>query len=235
MKSIFCLLALLLALPAHAAKITVPVDIGLGPATMTWSGALAQDQAIHYGLAIDAAAILDQATLKKHRKKIPAQFRKQLTQMDEIRVGYLLIPDTLILSPKTQNTGMYGATWSPVSLGAPLTDGPVRIKAQASALLTYAFIHSEDKALGTTHFLRPGLGLGGHLEAPLSKDIHISLAWRSALYLPQRLEGALASLGPVLDPALAENPETLDLQSTIWHVGQGTVQFHYRFPVTRSF
>jgi hypothetical protein len=235
MKKSVAVLALLVAFPAEAAKITVPVDVGVGPAALTWSGAIAQDQPIHFGLSISAAAIVDQATLKKHRKKIPAQLRRQLTQMEEIRVGYLLIPDTLIVSPKQQHTSMYGATWSPISLGVPFTDGPVRIKAQGSALFTYTFIHSDDTSLGTTHFFRPGLGLGGHMEFPLGGDFHFSVAWRSGLYLPQRLGGAIDALGPILSGALAEHPEDLDLRRSIWHVGQGSAQLHYRFPVTRGF
>ena len=42
------------------------------------------DQQWHYGVSISAAAIIDKKTLKKHKKKIPKQYRSQLKKMDEI-------------------------------------------------------------------------------------------------------------------------------------------------------
>jgi len=223
MKGLYPLLALLFCQSAEAKKIEVPIDIGVGPAALIWTGPIAQDQPIHTGLSISAAAILDQAMLKKHRKMIPKQYRRQVTQMDELRIGYLLIPDSIIISPKLQNTGMYGVNWSPLSLGMPLNPKPFSIKATADLMLTYTFIHSDDPDIGNTHFLRPGLGLGANVEFPLGGPFYFSMSWRSALYLPQRIGGGIGDLGPI---------EEGDLSQSIWHVGQGAAQLHYRFPFT---
>ena len=134
--------ALVFSSIAQAAKITVPIDIGVGPSVLNWTGDLAADQQWHYGLSISAAAIIDKKTLKKHKKKIPKQYRSQLKKMDEIRIGYALVPDTVILSPKTVNTGMFGATWSPLSLGMPIEMGNSRLRLGMDAMLTYAYIDS---------------------------------------------------------------------------------------------
>ena len=221
MKLLATLLLFCTPLAAEAGKVTVPIDIGVGPAAQIWTGPIAQDQTVHTGLAISAAAVLDQKFLKKNRKLIPKQYRRQITQMNEIRIGHLLVPDTLIISPKRDNTGMYGITWSPLSLSTPLTQGPVRLDASADLLLTYTFIHSDSDAIGNTHFLRPGLGLGSKLEFPLGGPFRFSISWRSALYVPQQVGGGLDELGPVAEG---------DLTQSIWHVGQAAAQLHYRFP-----
>jgi hypothetical protein len=233
MKTICLMFALAIPQAAHAKKVQVPIDVGVGPAALIWTGAIAQDQLVHYGLSISAAAVLDKKFLRQNKKLIPKQYRRQVTQMDEIRIGYLLIPDTLIISPKTQNTGMYGVNWSPVSLSMPLVQKPFDFKATADLMLTYTFIHSDDDAIGTTHFLRPGLGLGANLEVPLGGRFYFSMGWRSALYVPQAVGGSVLDLGLVT--VEGESVEFGgELNQTIWHVGQGSAQLHYRFPfVTR--
>jgi hypothetical protein len=221
MKILVILFALFFSSLAQAAKITVPIDVGVGPSVLNWTGDLATDQQWHYGVSISAAAIIDKKTLKKHKKKIPKQYRSQLKKMDEIRIGYALIPDTLILSPKTVNTGMYGATWSPLGLGMPVDMGNARFRLGVDALLTYAYIDSDLDSLGTTHFLRLGLGPEAGLEIPLGETFLVSFHWRSALYIPQGVGAGVANPGPILDG----NPD-----GSIWHVGQGSFQLHYRFP-----
>jgi hypothetical protein len=221
MKTFLTTLALTLPQVTFAKKVEVPIDVGVGPAAMIWTGAIAQDQPVHWGLSISASAVLDQKFLRKNRKMIPKQYRRQVTQMDEIRIGYLLIPDTVIISPKINDTGMYGVNWSPLSMGMPLVKKPFDLKATADLMLTYAYIHSDDDDVGTTHFLRPGLGLGANLELPLGGRFFLSMSWRSALYVPQAVNSSLQDLGPIEDG---------DLTQSIWHVGQGAAQLHYRFP-----
>jgi hypothetical protein len=225
MKTLSLLLALAIPQAAHAKKVAVPIDVGVGPAALIWTGAIAQDQLVHYGLSISAAAVLDKKFLRQNKKLIPKQYRRQVTQMDEIRIGHLLIPDTLIISPKTQNTGMYGVNWSPLSLNLPVVQKPFDLKATADLMLTYTFIHSDNESIGTTHFLRPGLGLGANFEVPIGGRFYFSMRWRSALYVPQAVGSSLEDLGPI---------EQGDFSKSIWHVGQGSAQLHYRFPfVTR--
>ena len=76
MKLFLSLLAVLLPLQAEARRVTVPIDIGVGPAAQIWTGPIAQDQLVHTGVSISAAAVLDQEFLKKNRKLIPKQYRR---------------------------------------------------------------------------------------------------------------------------------------------------------------
>ena len=218
MKLIYTLLGVVLATPAAAKSVEVPIEIGLGPTALMWTGPIAQDQVVHYGISVSAAAVLDKKFLKQNRKLIPKQYRKQVLKMEEIRIGHFLVPDTLIISPKTHNTGMYGATWSPLTLQVPLSG---YFKANADLLLTYAYIHSDNPDIGNTHFLRPGLGLGLEFTAPLGDRFSLGAGWRSNLYVPQELNSTIGSLGPI---------ETGDLSQSNWHVGQASVRIHYRFP-----
>ncbi|MEC7240631.1 MAG: hypothetical protein VXW32_05295 [Myxococcota bacterium] len=225
MKLFLSLYVLLASQQAEAKRVTVPIDIGVGPAAQIWTGPLAQDQLVHTGLSISAAAVLDQQFLKQNRKLIPQQYRRQITQMNEIRIGHLLVPDTLIISPKVKNTGMYGITWRPLTLSIPLIDSGIRVDTSADLLFTYTYIHSDLENLGTTHFVRPGLGLSGAIEFPLGGRFRASLYWRSGLYVPQQIGETLDELGPV---------DEGNLSQSIWHVGQGAIRLHYRFPFTTN-
>jgi hypothetical protein len=207
-----------LLLPALAAaqRVTVPVDVGVGPAAFLFFGPVFDDQPIHTGLKISVDAVLDREWLKKNQRLIPKRYRKQAQSLDEIRISpSILIPDTLIISPKVRDTGMYGATWKPLSLGLPLSSSPVRLSVGAGLLLTYAYLYSD--TLANTHFLRPGAELGVDLELQFSKRFLVSVGWESALYVPQELGG----LGL---------PDRL--RDGIFHVGQAYLQLHFRFPYT---
>jgi hypothetical protein len=207
-----------LLLPALAAaqRVTVPVDVGVGPAAFLFFGPVFEDQPIHTGLKISVDAVLDREWLKKNQRLIPKRYRKQAQSLDEIRISpSILIPDTLIISPKVRDTGMYGATWKPLSLGLPLSSSPVRLSVGAGLLLTYAYLYSD--TLADTHFLRPGAELGVDLELQFSKSFLVSVGWESALYVPQELGG----LG------LPDH-----LRDGIFHVGQAYLQLHFRFPYT---
>ncbi|MFY1826347.1 hypothetical protein ACN47A_10580 [Myxococcus fulvus] len=199
---------------AAARNVTVPVDVGVGPAAFLFFGPVFDDQPIHTGLKLSVEAVLDKDWLKKNQRAIPSRYRKYAKSVDEVRISpSIFIPDSLILSPKVRDTGMYGITWKPLGLGLPLTSGPVRLAVGGGLLLTYAYLHSD--TLADTHFVRPGAELGVDLELQLSKSFLISLGWESALYVPQELGG----LGL---------PERV--RDGIFHVGQAYLQFHVRFP-----
>ena len=201
MKTLLPLLALFCSSMAQAAKIlTVPIDVGVGPSALTWTGDLANDQPWHFGLSISAAAIIDQKTLKKHRKKIPKQYRSQLKKMDEIRIGYLLIPDTLILSPKRENTGMFGATWSPISLGIPAEVG--NSNAIGGGCLTdlhlYRFRFEEPRDTLSASRTRARC----RFRSPPGRDILVQSALALGIYIPQQIGGGVGDLGPILEGQL---------------------------------
>jgi hypothetical protein len=211
---------LLLSSAAWARNVTAPVDVGIGPAAFFFFGPVFEDQPLHTGLKLNVEAVLDEEWLRKNQALIPRKYRKQALKSGEIRFSpavLALIPDSLIISPKYRNTGIYGATWKPVGIGLPLSSSPVRFSIDAGLLLTYAYLYSDLETLGTTHFLRPGLQLGADLEFQISKSFLISIGWDSALYIPQRL-GTFS--------------ETKPLSESIFHVGQAYLMFHFRFPYT---
>ncbi len=214
------LLSLLMATSVASAKqaVEIPINVGIGPSAFMFTGALADEQPLHYGVHIDVAAIIDKATIKKHQNKIPKKYRKIVSKLGEARIGYMLIPDSLIISPKTQNTAIYGATWRPLSANLPIGLGPMELKFGAGVLLTYAYIGQDvpNADSVTTHFLRPGLDLKANLDVPFSDSLILSLGWSSGFYVPQELGGGMADLG--------------EGDQSLWHVGQAYAVFNYRFP-----
>lgn len=210
------------ASPAHAKKVTVPLDLGIGPTVlMAVPGPVFEDQPAHFGLMLSAAVVIDQATLKANKKKIPKQYRKMATQMREVRIGKIYVPETLILSPPIWGTGMYGATWRPLSLGVPLvsTDG-FSIDASAGLVLTAAFMHSTTLAAPWMVWLRPGLDLRIEAEGKLSDTVLISGGWTSRGYVPQVVGGNFFAVTP--------------LDQAIIHVGQPFLMLHVRVPITTN-
>ncbi|HLL06877.1 MAG TPA: hypothetical protein VK539_40255 [Myxococcaceae bacterium] len=222
LPSLALLSLLLLLLPSAAEaqrrRITAPVDIAVGPTALLFFGPVFDDQPIHTGLRINVEAVLDKEWLRKHQALIPRKQRGRVSKMGEIRYAPAvlgLIPETLIISPKYKNTGMYGATWKPLGFGLGLTPSPVRLSLDAGLVLTYAYMYSD--TLPNTHFLRPGLQLTADLEFQLSESFLVSLGWSSAAYIPQRV-GTFT--------------ETKPLNGSIFHVGQAFLLLHFRVPFT---
>jgi hypothetical protein len=210
------LVVALLLIPsvASAAKVTVPIDVGIGPALYHISGPVARDQPLHYGLKLSLQAVIDRDTIRRNERRIPAKYRKLARNVQEVRFSpSVLIPDSLIISPKLRNTGLYGVTWRPLGLSLPLTSGTFRLTASAGLLLTYAYLDSD--TLPDTHFLRPGVDLGLRAEVALSRSFLVSFGWSSGLYIPEKL-GEVAAFEP--------------LDETMWHLGQAFLQLHFRFP-----
>ncbi len=204
--------------PAHAGKITVPVDIGVGPAAHLLTGPIQDEGGIQTGIKMSVQAIISKKTIKKHRKRIPRQYRSAAKNVNEVRFSpSIFIPDTLFLSPRgTGSTGMWGISWSPVGVGIPLLDAGIKARAGLGLQFTYAFIDSEN--FGNIHFLRPGLVPGLSVEIPFTKKFLISTGWESQLYIPQAVAGGIGEVG--------------ELDQSIWHIGQAFLKFHYRFPYT---
>lgn len=209
---------------AEAARVTVPVDVGAGPAVHLLNGRVFDDQPLHFGLKFSVQAIIDKRTIQRNNNRIPKDYRKAALALDEARISpSIFIPDTLFISPKVRNTGLYGVSWTPVGMDLPLFGKPgdvIRAGLSGELLLTAAFLHSD--VLPTTFFLRPGAGVGAHIELQFTKTFLMSVGWTSGFYVPQELGGF--GLG---------NLDALD--HSIWHVGQGWLKFHVRFPYTTSF
>ena len=204
---------------AHAKKVEIPIDIGVGPAANLVTGPVYRDQPVHTGLVFSAEAVLEKKTLKKLKRKIPKQYRRQVLQMDEVRISHFLIPDQFFISPKSAfggTTGMYGIGWRPLGINIPLVyEDALRFKVGAGLRLTYAYLPS-DTLPSPTHFLRPGLDLKAEAEIPFSERFLISFGWNSQVYIPQEVGGGVFEVGA--------------LDDSIWHIGQGFFKFHFRFP-----
>lgn len=211
--------------------IEAPINVGVGPAAYFFNpGPVGEDQSPHYGIQISIAAVLDKRAIRKAKRKVPKKYRKLIGRQSEMRISHALIPDSLIISPRTQNTGMYGITFRPLALGIPLIRKPVRLHLGTGLRLTYAYIHTEydspttaanaasrPLAEGETHFFRPGLDLRADLEIPFSKTFLMSVGWTSAAYIPQQVHGGdFWSLG--------------DEDQRVWHIGQAYLMLHFRFP-----
>jgi hypothetical protein len=204
---------------ASAEPITVPVDLGIGPAGHMFTGPLGDDQRFHWGLRLDLNAIIDKAMIKKHQKRVPKKYRKMALKMDEFRYKPLWwLPDTIMLSPKLDRTSMWGLTWRPLSLGIPLVKNPVRLSIGAGLIATYLFIQSEGLE-SAMHFLRPGLDLRAELILPVTSNFKLGFGWTSQFYIPQEVGPGLKGVGEWTE-------------DTIWHVGQWFAQAHFLFPYT---
>lgn len=219
----------LFGLAARAEPITVPVDVGVGPAAYVINGPVFEDQPIHTGLKISVQAIIDQATMQAQQHRIPSRYRQQALRMREVRVTpSIFIPDALIISPKYRNTGIYGVTWRPLSVGLLLADtGALRLGLGAGLLLTYAYIYSDLTEIPTTHFIRPGIDLAAELEIAITPAFLVSLGWSSGCYVPQGL--GTFGFGP-----FGDTRDWDGLRQTLWHFGQGFVKLHVRFPYSTS-
>ncbi len=201
----------------------VPVDVAIGPALLHGFGKVGADQRFHYGLKVSVQAIIDQALIKRNLDKIPAKYRGLARGVKEARISpSIFIPDTLIISPKLENTGMYGITWRPVAITVPLVRRPVRFDVSPGLILTYAFLHSDTLTgpdggvVSSMHFARPGLDVKVELEIPLSQSFLVSVGWSSQLHVPQVIGGAFTEVTPVED--------------ALWHIGQAFLKLHFRIP-----
>lgn len=212
-------------------EVTATVDVAVGPAFYAFgnpltggallSGPVYEDQPFHYGLRFDAAAIIDYEFVRENRRLVPRQYRSKFKPGTEVRYSpgvVALIPRNLYLSPKTKNTGVYGATWELLHVGiSPIKSGSTRLSIGAGLLATYAYIDSD--VFESTHFLRPGASVGVKLGTMFSDTWGMSLGWDSNFYLPQDIGGG------VFDS---------DDEDALWHIGEGFLMFHYRFPFTTT-
>lgn len=197
---------------------TVMVDVGVGPAGFVLTGPVADDQLFHPGLRLSVAAIIDRATVKKNAHRIPRKYRKQIAKLKgPIRIyPFWWLPRSLILSPKINNTGIFGVNFRPIGIGLALSQNP-RLGVGIGLDLSYAYIDSEAFP-SPTHFLRPGLDITADVELPLSRTFLVSVGWTSAFYPPQELGGKVFEWG--------------DPDRSVWHMGQLFLQLHFRFPYT---
>lgn len=219
----------------------IPVNIGVGPAAYYVPEHLEEDDpAAFYGLKLHIKAVIDKETIKKHKSKIPAQYQKAVERVDEVRVGYLLIPENIMVGTRQKEHGpeFFGATWRPIGVNVPVKMGPARLSLGTGLLITYAFVNTGDYKIidnkkkleegkdrtpeyrdQITHFLRPGMDLNADFEVKFSESFLMSFGWSSAYYIPQKIGGGIGTLG------------SDQLEHSLWRIHQAYLMAHYRIPV----
>lgn len=219
--------------PRAKKKVTVPVEVGVGPAFFALSnpysggevlgGPLTEGQLFQYGVRIDIAAIITHEFVQKNPRLVPRKYKSMFKPGSEFRYtpGILaLIPRDLIISPKLNDTGAYGANWELMALGIDLlSSSNANLNLGAGLLATYIYIDSE-LAEASTHFLRPGISLGLSAGAMLSDSFGLRIGWNSNFYIPQAIGGGILEMG--------------EGDQSLWHIGEAYLQLRFRFPFTTT-
>lgn len=234
MRHSFLLLGLVSA-SAFAAKVTVPADVGIGPAAFWFYGPLLENRGAvpHFALAFNLYGIIDQDWIDQNRAVIPARYRSQANRITELKIGpSIFIPSTLYVSPSIDalnGVGLFGATWKPLGLTLISTGQKSerswegnrgRFTIDGSLLLTAMFLYSnirgvELAGIPPTFFLRPGIELQTTLLINVTRKVLVSLGGGAQAYIPQRL-GAFFDVVPI--------------ERTIWLSFFAFLKFHVRFP-----
>lgn len=216
--------------PRAAGPVTVPIDIGVGPALLLPNPPAFASQPMFTGLSLSIAAVIDQELIREHANRIPPGMRKAARGLNEVRYRpwfLALVPELLVVSPQLEglsSTGMYGAVWRPFGIGLTLLDEPVRVAVNGAVDVAALYLHSTTLGGGSvatqsqTVFLRPGLNLELVLEVPLTDSLLLSGGWSSDLFIPQPFGGEPWEIEP-LDDAL-------------WHLGGPFLKVHVRIPYT---
>lgn len=214
-------------------EVTVPVELSVGPAFFAFSnpysggevlgGPLTQGQMFHYGLRIDIAAIITHEFVQKNPRLVPRKYKSMFKPGSEVRFtpGILaLIPRDIIISPKFNDTGIYGANWELMAIGIDLLSASrANLNLGAGLLATYVYIDS-DLPDTSTHFLRPGISLGLSAGAMLSDSFGLRIGWNSNFYIPQAIGGGVLEMGKG--------------DQSLWHIGEAYLQLRFRFPFTTT-
>ena len=74
-------------LPLGAYAVEIPVNIGVGPSLFSLPDSILKTRTQPFwGLNLKVKAILDKATIEKHKDRIPAQYRKAISKTNEVRI-----------------------------------------------------------------------------------------------------------------------------------------------------
>lgn len=188
------LIAVGLSVLPGPALATPALEGGIGVGTWTWVGPVAAEQPIHPGLVLTLDEVIDRRLLLDDPSALPPSLRASAGAVHEVRLRpYPWIPESILISPRFQQTGMVGASWRPVVVGRPLATGPVTLSVDAGLRLTAAYVWSSslpDPATGSSSlFLRPGVDGSSELLFALTDQTSLRLAAEAHVYLPQAIGG----------------------------------------------
>ncbi len=204
----------------------MPIEVGAGPVALIPSPPALLDQPAHFGLQLEAAAIVDQALIRRYRGQVPDWARGAAGSLNEARIRpwfLAIIPHTVIISPQVKDTGIYGAIWRPFGLSIPLVDQGISVNAGAAVSAVALLVHSNVLGVPSgqtgqsfTFVLRPGAQLHLTGTIPIGDAFRLSLGWSSDFFIPQPYGKAPWEIAP--------------LEDSLWHLGGPFVRLAYRFP-----
>lgn len=204
-------------------SVDVPLAVAAGPALFRpglLSGDSGWTEGGFAGLRIDVGAVLGREFLARNMGRVPEHYRAWLARTDEVRVGSLYIPESLILA-QGNTSSMFGATWSPIGTRMPLSDGPIQLDLNARLVLTLARLETPGSGAGdprvVTTFARPGLALGASVSLLLRQELRLRAGWDEAFYVPQ---GIGAGLG-----------EVASSRGALWRLGAPWIMLEWRGPI----
>ncbi len=240
MKKLTLLFLMIFNLPyaLWAGEETVPVEATVGPAGHIFFGNLQQDTPYHYGFKLDLEAIISKQLIMKHKKKIPKKYRGYAGKIDSVSYRPApFIPETVLISP-LEVTQVYGAIWKFLGIGTGLGPEKLRLNIGVTLNLAALYIHSDKDLSGdlskkssltstvmetatenTTYFIRPGLGAEASLTFMPTNSFGLSIGWKSHAFIPQKINGGILDFGGFSGS-----------DNNLWHIGQGFVTLHIRFP-----
>lgn len=207
---------------ARADRVTILADVGVAPAVHLINGGFDLNKDVQLGLKLSLEGIITREVIQKNKHRVPKKYRRFVERANEFRISpFWYLPDTLFISPKIGESQMYGLSFRPIGLGLAFGRKP-RLGLEAGAVLTYAWYQSDAHDDGSgTHFIRPGVEIRVDFEIPFTRTFLLSLGWASTFYVPQEFGGF-------------GFPEEDFLTKSIWHIGQGYLMFHFRFPYTTN-
>lgn len=209
--------------PAYADSPDLPLALGAGPSWVTIGPLAAQGGGTggpFTAIRIEAAAVLDRTFLERNMSRVPAGYRRLLGNTDELRVGNLFVPRTLILS-RTADTSLIGATWDLVGLRQPLINrGPIRLDLNGRLVMAAARLEQTGLAGLTgpriTNFIRPGIALGVGAALALAPGLNLRVGLDETAFIPQALGGGLH--------------ETDGPGGSLWRMGSPWAMAEYQLP-----
>jgi hypothetical protein len=177
---------------AEKKEIPILIDIGLGPATVTWDAPVLSDGQTGYALKFDASAYVESETIKANKDSLPDNLPDWLLD-SSISVSPWWIPKTLYLTTgDTGEASVYGVRIAPdLSLGLDL--GPFTVRGAAGIDLTYLYLDSPN--FSENHFLRPGVHVLYEAAVEPFKYLEISIGQDRQKYwgMDVGAEGRLSS------------------------------------------
>jgi len=221
----FTCLCLLLSLipPAQAAKVTVPIEVGVGPNIFALPGPISALYPLHPAISLSAEAVITKKFIRKNKKKIPRQYRKQAMAMDELRISKLWIPDMIIISQFHDNFGIAGISFRPIGLRFPISTKPLRTDASLGLRFTAMYLNGgPGDGGGDMFFINPGLD--GRLQATkkINKTWSVTLGGMGHVYPPQDVDDFF--------PHWTLDPNLIDLSHSVWLLTSGYLKVNHRFP-----